>query len=367
MTGTGQLPGPRPIGQRRIGRRLLLAATAAALAPAWTTPTRALAEAPDPEWRAFRARFLRPEGRIVDTGNNGVSHSEGQGWGLLFAVTAGDREAFDRILGWTERMLGRRDDRLHAWRYQPDAKVTVSDGNNATDGDLFIAASLGRAARRWGASAYADAGAAIARDVLRLLVRQTGGRTLLLPGANGFETAGAVVINPSYHAFPVLVELAALAPSRQWEEISTGGAALIEAGRFGRWGLPPDWLLVPRDRSAALKPAPGWPARFSYDAIRVPLYAKWAGAPVPDMLGAFARYWAAFPAGSAPAWVDLGTGATAPFAAGPGMEAVARLATSPGHRAEDPGLLPSIASAPDYYSSALILLSRIAWRESGSA
>ena len=32
-------------------------------------------------YRDFRARFVLPEGRVVDTYNGNASHSEGQGWG----------------------------------------------------------------------------------------------------------------------------------------------------------------------------------------------------------------------------------------------------------------------------------------------
>ena len=303
---------------------------------------------------------------MVDTGNGSASHSEGQGWGLFCAATAGDREAFDRMLGWTGRTLRRRGDALHAWRYLPYAKLKVPDINNATDGDLFIAAALGRAARRWGSSAYAKAGAAIAQDVLRLLVRRSRGRTVLLPGTGGFVSDTTLVVNPSYYAFPALAELAVLAPSPQWDEIRRDGVALLEEGRFGRWMLPPDWLRVPDDASVPLAPAPPWPARFSFDAIRVPLYLAWARVPVPALMEAFVRYWSAFPPGEAPAWVDLSTDMTAPFPAGPGMTAVARLATTADRRAEDLGMLPTVASAADYYDAALILLSRIAWRESGA-
>ena len=345
----------------RLGRRRVLAALAA---PAVLLAA-VSAESDLAEWYIFRQRYLLPEGRVVDTGNKGISHTEGQGWGLFFAVNAGDREAFDRMLDWTRRTLKRRDDALHAWRYVPSAKVKVADENNATDGDLFIAAALGRAARRWGEPAYAEAGTSIARDVLRLLVRSHGGRTLLLPGADGFERTGKRVVNPSYYAFPVLPELAALAPSPQWEELRRDGMALIEAGRFGAWMLPPDWLLVPDDAAVPLAPAPPWPARFSYDAIRVPLYAAWAQAPMPGLMRAFGRFWSAFPAGTAPAWVDLATGKLAPSAAGPGITAVASLANTPDRRADNPEALPLVAAAPDYYAAALILLSRIAWRESG--
>ena len=47
-------------------------------------PGRFTASAADQaEWLAFRNRFIAPEGRVVDTGNGGVSHSEGQGYAML--------------------------------------------------------------------------------------------------------------------------------------------------------------------------------------------------------------------------------------------------------------------------------------------
>jgi endoglucanase len=43
------------------------------------------------DWSEFRRRYLLPEGRIVDTGNRNVSHSEGQGYAMLAAVQADDQ------------------------------------------------------------------------------------------------------------------------------------------------------------------------------------------------------------------------------------------------------------------------------------
>ncbi|MEG9529489.1 MAG: glycosyl hydrolase family 8, partial [Hyphomicrobiales bacterium] len=45
----------------------------------------------DTAWRAYRSRFITDQGRVVDTANGQISHSEGQGYGMLLAVAAGDR------------------------------------------------------------------------------------------------------------------------------------------------------------------------------------------------------------------------------------------------------------------------------------
>jgi endoglucanase len=180
---------------------------------------------------------------------------------------------------------------------------------------------------------------------------------VLLPGVFGFETAAAVNVNPSYLCFPALRELAQAAPSPAWAAVHASGLALIEEGRFGAWGLPPDWLSVAR-ADGALAPAPGWPARFSYDAIRIPLYLAWDRQPAGAAQQSLLRFWNST-APQTPAWVDLRNDAVAAYASPPGMVAVAKLTAwvaNCGRRCD----LPSIHSSPDYYSSALILLSRLA-------
>ena len=312
------------------------------------------------EWEAFKRRFITADGRVVDTGNNNESHSEGQGWGLLFAASFDDVECFDRILDWTGRNLCVRGDALHAWRYQPGAANPVSDLNNATDGDLFIAGALAQAARRWGRPDHAATARAIGVDLLRLTVRQVAGRTLLLPGAEGFEHPDRVVINPSYYAFVMLDEVARLVPSPLWEAVRADGLALIQEGRFGPWMLPPDWLSVSR-ADGSLAPAASWPARFSYDAIRVPLHLAWAQVTPPLVHHAFVRYWQCHGM-SCPAWIDLYSSETAPYPASAGMDAIRSLAGWT-RQAVSAARFPSVNTASDYYSASLVMLSRIAWYE----
>jgi endoglucanase len=368
MAGFGMLPGG--VGDRSLDILTADAAPLPARAAASAMPLSqhrrfAAVSAEDlAEWRQFRSRFISGDGRVVDTGNGGVSHSEGQGWGMMFAVAFNDQETFDRLLGWTSRVLACRTDTLHAWRYLPNASVTVPDTNNATDADLFIAAALSRAAGRWGRPDLAIAASGIARDILRLLVRPAGQRLVLLAGAQGFETRDQLTVNLSYYAWPMLSELAALVPSPIWAQLRQDGLALLDEGRFGAFRLPPDWLLVDRG-SGALRPHPHWPARFSYDAIRVPLWLAWAGE-TPAASQDFAAYWAKG-GGLPPAWIDLNTNAVASYPAPPGMVAVARIATA--SRVVDVKALPHngfppLRASPDYYSAALILLSRLAWQES---
>lgn len=318
------------------------------------------------EWPAFRDRFMLREGRIVDTGNQNMSHSEGQGWGMLGAVRGDDRTSFDRLRGWTMRHLKRPADELFSWRFRPQAARPVDDPNNATDGDLFIAWALIEAGDRWGRREYTLQGQAMARDILRLLVGVAGPYSVLYPGIHGFSRDDHVIVNPSYYAFPAIRALAAALPDPAWLNLAADGVALLREGRFGRWGLPPDWLLI-RRTDGQLGLPPDWPARFSYDAVRVPLYMAWVGLGDEPGLTGPAEFWSDPGHRHLPAWADLTTNGISPYAASPGIADVARLAAA--HRfGGEPARTPGAPiSMPNYYSGALSLLAALAARDSGMA
>lgn len=324
-------------------RSVCISLVALAMLPGWNP-------APPPDdWGRYRARFVAAEGRVVDTGNGGVSHSEGQGFGLLLAEAHGDRETFDRLWAWTKANLRTRGDRLFAWKWVPGQGVT--DANNATDGDLLIAWALLRGSTRWKAPELRDEALAIGETLLSRLQRTRGGWSYLLPGAAGFEHADGDVVNPSYMIFPAYDALGAATKRPEWKRLADSGLALTERARFGRHALPPDWLKL-GDR---LEPAPGWPARFGFDAVRVPLYLM-AGERPAKALAPYQAYWRAV---GRPAWVSLDDGAVAPFSASPGVKAIAEAALAYPQR---PAAAPPLDDTSDYYSASLLLLSR-AWLE----
>ncbi len=312
---------------------------------------------PDAEWRAFRNRYVAADGRVIDTANNGISHSEGQGYGMFFAVHFDDRPSFERIWGWAQHNLRRPQDGLFAWRYDPRSSFPVPDQNNATDGDIYIAWSLFLASEKWGVPAYRAAATRITEDILRCCVTEVGDRTILLPGATGFRVAEGTVVNLSYYSFPALRALSRLVSDRRWARLERDGLALIQEAAFGRWRLPPDWLLLPQS-GGPLVPAPGWPARFSWDALRVPLNLAWLRTDH-EALAAARRFWSdpGHPQ-RPPAWVDLRTGQIPPYAGHAGVRAVRALADL--REGEPPGPPIRVGEAPDYYGAALILQVRIA-------
>lgn len=348
---------------RRSCLRLLAALGACGAGAAWA---QGLARGGgDPEWARYKARFVAPEGRVVDTGNNNQSHSEGQGWGMLLAVHHDDRATFDRLLRWTRASLRREGDMLHTWRWLPTA-VPVQDRNNATDGDLFIAAALVRGGARWSDAALTEEGVAIARDVLRLLVRRVDDMLVLLPGARGFEHRTHVVLNPSYYALPAIATVAEALPDPAWLRIVTDGLRLLRGAQFGRWELPPDWIAVSRF-DGRVSPAQGWPPRFAYDAVRIPLWLGWAGLGDEPCVARPAAFWNDSAHRHLPAWADLTTDVTSPYPAGPGLTSVARFSAL---RSNTPFRRPPgevRGDGRDYYDTSLGLLVRMALSETGTS
>lgn len=343
-----------PLPRRTVLGALLGTAAIARPALAWN------AQGDVREWAAFRERFIMRDGRVIDDGNGGVSHSEGQGWAMLMAESFNDLETFERVHAFARQALRRAEDALHAWRYRPGAAMKVDDPNNATDGDLFIAWALLRAANRWEIPAYRQAATGIARDMLRLLVKQVGDRTVLLPGAYGFEFPDHVVLNPSYHMPLAIRDIARLAPSRRWSEMQTDGLNLMRVARFGRWQLPPDWLRVPR-AVGRVSPAPGKPPRFSFDAVRVPLYMVWSGLVAEPMVSSAVGFWNEPSFRRIPAWTEFTTDQLAPYEANSGLKAVANMVMSAGDMRGMP--LGDVSMAQDYYAASLIMLARVAARD----
>ncbi len=296
--------------------------------------------------------FVRPEGRVVDTGQQQATTSESQGYGMILALAAGDTAGFDVMWNWTQKNLAVRDDALFAWRWLPDQGVT--DKNNAADSDLLIAWALARASRT--RPALAESARAIAQTIRAKLVRDTPWGTLLLPAVEGFATPAGQVINLSYWVFPALHELAEIDPSPQWEALRQSGLRLLTIARFGRWGLPPDWLLL----VDPLVPDPSRPKRYGFEAVRIPLYLAWAGLATPELLAPFRAFWQHFRCERfLPAWTNFADDSVDSVGASPGMRAIRDWLLT----GQAPAVNPDDFSSSDYYSATLTALVHLAARE----
>ena len=135
-------------------------------------------------WRRFAAEAVSAEGRLIDPSDaRQITTSEGQSYGLFFALVDDDRELFERLRRWTVDNLcaGDAGKNLPAWLWgktvvpapktadsrraaekpAPVVRWGVIDANNATDADLWIAYALLEAGRLWKEDAYREEGLAL--------------------------------------------------------------------------------------------------------------------------------------------------------------------------------------------------------------
>jgi len=311
-------------------------------------------------WPAYAERFVEA-GRVVDRDNGGISHSEGQGYGMLFAEAAGDRERFEQLWRWTRQTL-QRSDGLFSWRFRPCPAMDrscVDDPNNATDGDLLVAWALLRASRRWDHQPWAAAARSIIESVERNLLHGDHGYLFLLPGRDGFvehSPAGARYrLNLSYYLFPALADFARFTGDPRWKLVAADGVRLLRAARFGERNLHPDWVQLGESGLAG-----GGDLIYGFNACRIPLHVIWDPSVDRSLLAPYTAFWAD---DAPPATVDLRSGEGADYPWNSGMAALARTVLARLQGTEPAFERPArarIGAAEGYYAASLAMLSLVA-------
>jgi len=275
-------------------------------------------------WQTYHSTYAMPDGRIIDDGNEGITHSEGQGYAMLIAGRAGDKKNFDQIWSWTKANLWIRGDDLFAWAWNPASRPNVFDTDDASDGNMLIAWALLEAASRWNVENYRADAQLIINAVARRNVVPTRYGPTLLPGSRSFGAADredGPVVNLSYWVFPALARFAQSNKAADWHAVIASGLELVQKARFGPRALPSDWISLSRDR---LRPASGFPSVFGYDAIRVPLYLAWARPKDHKRIAIF-EHVLTQPPFVPPAVVDVSTGEPRERLGGEGYSAIATM------------------------------------------
>jgi len=113
----------------------------------------------------------------------------------------------------------------------------------------------------------------IANAVGKKLIINYGGYTLLLPGewAKPSRNSPHAVVNMSYFIPITLQIFKGLAPRYPWGKIHIDSVRILD----DMIHPPSDWTSI--NEYGEPMPARGFPASFSYDAVRIPMYMLQAG------------------------------------------------------------------------------------------
>lgn len=282
-------------------------------------------------------------GPAQDGDNGQVWHTESLGVSMLAAVATRNEGLFAKLDQHARKV--RRADGLHSWKVSPQGVIV--DKNNATDGDIFIAWAYLLAGQNFhnGKQGYDTAADQTLAAIVKHCVRSSSHGVVLLPGMEGFtHDSGEVrTINLSYWVYPALHAFAQHDAKGPWNTLIDNGRKISAYAHFGDYGLPPDWLEL----SNPVKPDAKLSTRFSYDAMRVPLYLHLAGYRDHPCVERSLRFFST----AQRSWIDLTSGQMSPYGVDPSAEVVIRQLRS------TKGQTPSLRQlAPRYYPASLAVL-----------
>jgi len=159
-------------------------------------------------WDSYSAHFIDDQGRVVDHQGNDRTTSEGQAYGLFFALVNNDRARFDHLLNWTRANMASGDLSTHLpgwlWGKNAAGEWKSLDSNSASDADVWMAYTLIEAGRMWKAPAYSTLGHQMMTLIAKSEITDLPGFGLmLLPAPIGYHHQSSPslqswTLNPSY-------------------------------------------------------------------------------------------------------------------------------------------------------------------------
>ncbi|MGH9588269.1 MAG: cellulose synthase complex periplasmic endoglucanase BcsZ [Acidobacteriaceae bacterium] len=222
-------------------------------------------------WKGYTAAFMDNQVRVIDHSRGDCTTSEGQAYGMFFALVANDRARFDSLLHWTEQNMAEGDLATHlpAWMWGRAAnnQWRALDTNSASDADIWMAYTLLEAGKAWKEPRYTTLGLGMARQIAaKEIVEVPGFGAMLAPGSQGFQHGSTYRFNASYVPLQLILGLSRFAPREPWKQVAANIPVLIKDS--SPHGFASDWTNIKTDSKPQVSPEVG-----SYDAIRVYLWA----------------------------------------------------------------------------------------------
>ena len=318
-------------------------------------------------WEKWKFRFLKDDGRVVDAYQQGASHSEGQGYGLLLAAFMKDLKTCEMIYAWTMSNLAIRSDNLLAWRWLPNADDPVQDLNNSTDGDIFFAWACLKIANQFGKPNYQMTARMIVDDLLEKCVSsdpRSPQKLILLPAAFGFKKPEGIIYNPSYPMPRALRELADGLNLPILEKLCEDSLSLL--AEISLSGATPDWIGITANGLSVVE---NFSYSTGYEALRVPLFLIWSNENFHPSMRLHAQLYAGWPKPNSdfPVAFNRTTGKAEQFSGDIGYKAIAsflKCVTPDTYSRSDYSLnMPPFNERQPYYPATLHMMALLAQLE----
>jgi len=240
------------------------------------------------EWATYKAQRIGTYGSFKFAGpgpSGGEVLSEGQSYGMMLAVQMGEQPLFDQLYGFVKNCMYINDSSsgvygYHKWKV--NSNCTTVSSNVAPDGEIWFAAALSLAARRWGSGAYNYATEAAGMWTRLLYPLNNWGGDCIVPNSShaGYHMVRFGPYNdftdPSYITpgfFALAQDTLSGSIAAEYSDIYVKGHNFLQNtpanpnNSSQNWGLHPDY--------ATWSGAPYYPGYndeygpiFSYDAFR---------------------------------------------------------------------------------------------------
>ena len=222
-------------------------------------------------WKSYVAGFMDNQMRVIDHDAGDRTTSEGQAYGMFFALVASDRSHFDGLLRWTEQNLAGGDLSANLpgwlWGHGQNNQWGLLDKNSASDADIWMAYTLLEAGKAWNEPRYTKIGTALAHHIAAQEVADVPGLgTTVMPGPTGFQHGSSYRLNASYVPLQLVLGLSHFVPDGPWQKVAASIPTLVQDS--SPHGFVSDWTEFKTAAGLQATPSVG-----SYDAIRVYLWA----------------------------------------------------------------------------------------------
>jgi len=219
-------------------------------------------------WSEYKTHFIAQDGRIIDRVNNNITHSEGVGYAMYFAIKNKDIKYFTKIHTWYQNNLIKNKFGLISWKWGKDNNSWhVLDKNNATDGDLWIAYDNLLAYELTKEGIYKQEALQLISKIKQHLILKQKNKVYLLPAQSGFEDKNSFEINLSYYLFFIFDKFYQYDKDNIWKQLKKDGINLLYKARFSTLHLNADWIKIDKKTNQI---SLSRNHLFGFDAIRIP-------------------------------------------------------------------------------------------------